>query len=59
VGGQSIIAVMRQGQNNATLNEAGILTQSDIPLIPNPAPTEANLISSVYTVAQALPQIKI
>lgn len=59
VGGQSIIAVMRQGQNNATLNEAGILTQSDIPLIPNPTPTEANLISSVYTVAQALPQIKI
>jgi hypothetical protein len=50
---------MRQGQNNATLNEAGILTQSDIPLIPNPPPTKANLISSVYTVAQALPQIKI
>jgi len=59
VGGQAIIAVMRQGQNNATLNEAGVLTQSDIPLIPNPTPTEANLISSVYTVAQALPQIKI
>ena len=59
VGGQSIIAVMRQGQNNAVLNEAGILTQSDIPLIPNPTPTEANLISSTYTVAQALPQIKI
>lgn len=59
VGGQSIIAVMRQGQNNATLNEAGVLTQSDIPLIPNPAPTEANLLSSTYTVAQALPQIKI
>ena len=59
VGGQAIIAVMRQGQNNATLNEAGVLTQSDIPLIPNPAPTEANLISSVYTVSQALPQVKI
>jgi len=59
VGGQSIIAVMRQGQNNATLNEAGVLTQSDIPLIPNPPPTAANLISSVYTVPQALPQIKI
>ena len=59
VGGQAIIAVMRQGQNNATLNEAGVLTQSDIPLIPNPAPTEANLLSSTYTVAQALPQIKI
>lgn len=59
VGGQSIIAVMRQGQNNATLNEAGVLTQSDIPLIPNPTPNTANLISSVYTVPQALTQIKI
>jgi hypothetical protein len=59
VGGQSIIAVMRQGQNNTSLNEAGVLTQSDIPLIPNPAPTEANLIPSTYTVQQAVAQIKI
>jgi hypothetical protein len=59
VGGQSIIAVMRQGQNNASLNEAGVLTQSDIPLIPNPVPTKATLIPSKYTVAEALTQIKI
>ena len=59
VGGQSIIAVMRQGQNNASLNEAGVLTQSDVPLIPNPAPTKAALIPSKYTVAEALTQIKI
>jgi hypothetical protein len=59
VGGQSIIAVMRQGQNNASLNEAGVLTQSDIPLIPNPVPTKAALIPSKYTVAEALTQIKI
>lgn len=59
VGGQSIIAVMRQGQNNASLNEAGVLTQSDVPLIPNPVPTKATLIPSKYTVAEALTQIKI
>jgi hypothetical protein len=60
IGGQAIIATMRTGQNQAAFNNAGILTASDIPLIPNPAPTEAtNLISSTYTVAQALPQIKI
>ena len=59
VGGQSIIAVMRQGQNNASLNEGGVLTQSDVPLIPNPAPTKAALIPSKYTVAEALTQIKI
>jgi hypothetical protein len=59
VGGQSIIAVMRQGQNNTALNEAGVLTQSDIPLIPPTAPKEANLIPSTYTVQQALAQIKI
>jgi hypothetical protein len=50
---------MRQGQNNATLNEAGVLTQSDIPLIPGTAPQKANLISSKYTVAEAVAQIKI
>lgn len=59
IGGQAIIAVMRQGQNQTALNSAGILTQGDIPLIPNPAPTQANLISSVYTVPQAVAQIKI
>jgi hypothetical protein len=59
VGGQAIIAVMRQGQNNASLNEAGVLTQSDIPLIPNPAPQAATLIPSQYTVAEAVAQIKI
>lgn len=53
VGGQAIIAVMRQGQNQTVLNASGILTQSDIPLIPNPSPTEANLLPSTYTEVQA------
>lgn len=59
VGGQAIIAVMRQGQNNTSLNTAGVLTQSDIPLIPNPTPKEANLIPSTYSVAQAIAQVKV
>jgi hypothetical protein len=59
VGGQAIIAVMRQGQNNASLNEAGVLTQSDIPLIPGTQPQKAALIPSQYTVAEAVAQIKI
>lgn len=59
VGGQAIIAVMRQGQNNTSLNTAGVLTQSDIPLIPNPTPKEANLLPSTYTVQQAIAQVKI
>lgn len=58
VGGQAIIAVMRQGQNNASLNEAGVLTQQDIPLIPGSS-TKATLIPSQYTVAEAVAQIKI
>lgn len=58
VGGQAIIAVMRQGQNNASLNEAGVLTQQDIPLTPGSV-TQATLISSQYTVAEAVTQIKI
>jgi hypothetical protein len=58
IGGQSIIAVMRQGQNNASLNEAGVLTQSDIPLIPGSS-TQATLIPSQYSVAEAVAQIKI
>jgi hypothetical protein len=59
IGGQAIIASMRQGQNQTILNAAGILSQADIPLIPNPPPTEATLIPSNYTVAQAVSQIKI
>lgn len=58
IGGQAIIATMRTGQNQAAFNTAGILTASDIPLIPNPAPTEAtNLIPSTYTTQQAVSQI--
>ena len=57
-GGQAVVAVMRQGQSNAALNEAGILTASDIPLIPNPPPAVATLSTATYTVAQAVANVK-
>ena len=57
-GGQAVVATMRQGQSNAALNEAGILTASDIPLIPNPSPAVATLSTATYTVAQAVANIK-
>ena len=57
-GGQAVVAVMRQGQSNAALNEAGILTASDIPLIPNPSPPVAQLSTATYTVQQAVANIK-
>jgi hypothetical protein len=59
IGGQAIIATMRTGQTQAAFNTAGILTASDIPLIPNPAPTPAtNLLPSTYTTQQAISQIQ-
>jgi len=59
IGGQAIISTMRTGQNQTSFNNAGILTASDIPLIPTPSPKPAtNLISSTYTAQQAISQIK-
>jgi hypothetical protein len=57
-GGQAVVATMRQGQSNAALNQAGVLTASDIPLIPNPAPQAAQLSTATYTVQQAVANIK-
>jgi hypothetical protein len=58
-GGQAIISVMRQGQNQTALNQGGVLSGADIPLVPNPAPKEATLLPTSYTVQEALKQIKI
>lgn len=57
-GGQAMIATMRQGRTQSAINAAGILSASDIPLIPNPPLQQANLLPSTYTVAQAVGQIK-
>jgi hypothetical protein len=51
--GESIVASLRQTQNQRTLNAAGIQTNSDIPVAPNPPPAQANLIPATYTAQQA------
>ena len=52
-GGQAIVGVLRQGQNQEALNNAGILTNSNVPAEPATAPPQAQLSSAEYTVAQA------
>ena len=52
-GGQAIVGVLRQGQNQEALNNAGILTNSNVPAEPATVPPQAQLSSADYTVAQA------
>ena len=52
-GGQAIVGVLRQGQNQEALNNAGILTNSNVPSEPATVPPQAQLSSADYTVAQA------
>jgi hypothetical protein len=51
--GESIIGAMREGRNQAILNNVGIVTNSRIPGEPIPPPPEAELLPSVYTEAEA------
>jgi hypothetical protein len=51
--GQSIIGSLRQGLNQAALNNAGIYDNSNIPATPNPPPPTAPLLPSTYTAAEA------
>ena len=51
--GQSIVACLRQAQNQRALGAAGIVVSSKIPAEPNPPPPEAVLIPSEYTEAEA------
>ena len=44
VGGQAIIGVMIQGRNQTALNNAGILTNTNVPLTYPIQPTQANLV---------------
>jgi hypothetical protein len=43
-GGQAIIGVMIQGRNQVALNNAGILTNNNVPLSYPVPPAQANLI---------------
>ena len=51
--GQSIVASLRQTQNQRVLTAAGIQTNSNVPVAPNPPPPQANLIPATYTAQQA------
>ena len=46
IGGQAIVASLRQGQSK--LSASGIGTSSNVPAAPNPAPPEATLLPAQY-----------
>ena len=51
--GQSVVACLRQAQNQRALGAAGIVVSSKIPADPEPPPPEAVLIPSEYSEAEA------
>jgi hypothetical protein len=51
--GQCIVACMREGQNQQTLNDSGIVVSNQIPDQPAEPPPRANLLPSTYTEAEA------
>jgi hypothetical protein len=51
--GQSVVACLRQAQNQRALGAAGIVVSSKIPAEPDPPPPEAVLIPSEYTETEA------
>jgi hypothetical protein len=53
LGGQAIVGCLREGQNIAVLNAAGIGQDTAIPSTPSVEPPTANLISSTYSTADA------
>ena len=53
LGGQAIVACLREGQNLAVLNSVGIGVDTGIPSEPSSSNPVANLIPATYTEAQA------
>ena len=53
LGGQAIVGCLREGQNLAVINAAGIGVDTSIPSTPSSPIPVANLIPATYTVAQA------
>lgn len=53
LGGQAIVAALREGANNAALGNCGITTNSSIPSDPNPPPPQAELLPSEYSNTEA------
>lgn len=58
IGGQAILAVMRQSVNQQAINNAGVLTNSNVPLAYPTQPPLANLIPATYTTAEATALLK-
>jgi hypothetical protein len=58
IGGQAVIGVMRQSVNQQAINNAGILTNSNVPLTYPIQPPLANLLPATYTSAQATALLK-
>lgn len=53
VGGQAIVACLREGRNEIALASSGITTSNKIPSDANPPPPDAELIPSTYTETEA------
>jgi hypothetical protein len=53
LGGQAIIACLREGKNQTALNNSGIFTNTKIPADPNPPPPQAELLPSTYSESEA------
>ena len=51
--GQSIVASLRQTQNQRALAAAGIQTNSNVPVVPSTPPPQANLIPATYSSQEA------
>ena len=54
LGGEAIVACMREGRNQVALGNSGIFTNTRIPSDPNPPPPQANLLPSTYNETQAI-----
>jgi hypothetical protein len=53
LGGEAVIACLRQGRNQAALSAANLYTNTKIPADPVPPPPRANLLPSVYSESEA------
>jgi hypothetical protein len=54
LGGQAIIACLREGRNEVALNSTGIYTNTRVPGDANPPPPQAELLPSVYSEDEAI-----
>lgn len=51
--GEAVVGCLRQGHNQASLDQSGIYTNLNIPADPNPPAVDAVLLPSTYTEAEA------